>query len=325
MGLPTFFNGVMMSNIIVIGEALIDLIPKDTLYLPKIGGAPLNVVLALKKLNINSIFYTKLGNDYFSNLIINYLKENKIDTKRIKMDGKYNTAFSLIYYKDNNRNFIFPNNIFSYNKISRNEIKEVDFKKSKILHFCSVALKDEVSYNAHLKAIKLAKKYNLLISFDLNLRLGLYNNDLKLLKKRVNEFIKYSNIIKISDEDANILFKDFKIEKLNKFLNNNTKMILYTAGNKPTICLTKDNIIEVPTIKNINVVDTTGAGDGFIAAILANIMNLGKDISNLTSIELENMVKFANVFAGLSTTKVGASYPNPEEINDFLRNFSNNT
>lgn len=313
-----------MKKLIGLGEALIDFIPQEKnkdladikSFSPKVGGAPLNCLGAYQKLGGKTIYYTMVGKDPFGDKIINYLLKYKMDIKGIKNTSKARTALAFVSYRNNDREFFFSNNNPSYNYFKEQYLNENDFKEAYAFHFCSVAIKSGTMLSAHKKALTYAKNHNLIISFDLNLRPQIYNDDL-LLKERVKEFIPEANIIKIADDEFTFLFGDAPlIPTLTSLLNDNTKLILYTAGKDETIALTKKCVVR-NTPPKTNPLDTTGAGDGFIGSFLYQLAR--DEVSDLASLSEERLLsylKFSNTFASLSTTKKGAisSYPSLKEV-----------
>ena len=317
-----------MKKIIAIGESLIDFIPSDKInkienissFYPRVGGAPLNVLGAIAKLGGETLFYSTVGYDPFGLKIINYLKSNNINTSKIYIDKLAKTSLAFVSYVSNDRDFYFSSLKPSYAKYPLNMIKVSDFKDTYAIHFCSVALKDKSMRKAHYKALSLANKLNVLVSFDLNLRLNLYESK-DLLKELVFEYMKYADIIKISDDEFKFLFnsKDV-ISSLRKLLNERTKLILYTAGQNGSMAITKNEVVKVPALKIVDIVDTTGAGDAFSGSFLYQLnVNNVKDLVNLTKEELTKYLSFSNKYAGLSTKKSGCitSYLTIKEMNDF--------
>ena len=311
-----------MKKLIAIGEELIDFIPNVKGYEPKVGGAPLNVLGAFRKLGGNVLLYSAVGNDLFGQMIINYLIKNKIDYKRIKKVQE-KTLLSFVTYNNNDREFYFSNLNPSYKYFNEFDLYEEDFLNTYAIHFCSVALKDGDMLLAHKKMIEIAKKYNVYISFDLNIRRQLYNDD-NLLRNRIEEFINEADIIKISDDEFNFLYPNENFNTIfNNLLNKNAKLILYTLGSKGSYAINKENLIYLDAYKINKIVDTTGAGDGFIGSFLYQLAKNNIDLNKIDKLTLTNFLKFSNMFSGLSIRKKGAiaSYPSKKEV---LSNLINN-
>jgi fructokinase len=223
--------------------------------------------------------------------------------------------------KDNGeRDFTFYRNPSSDLFLEPSDIDGTIFNSGDILHFCSVDLIDYPVKKAHLKAIEYALKNNLIISFDPNLRLSLWDDECKL-KQTVMDFIPYAHIIKVSDEElfflTEIESEEFACKSLFK---GNVQLIIVTKGKDGAVIYTKDNnIIISPGIK-VKSIDTTGAGDAFIGSFLYQLLR-----NNITTTTLLDnpeqyleMLNFSNLVASIVVTKYGAipAMPTFEEGED---------
>lgn len=209
-------------RLIAIGEALIDFIPDKngcefyevTGFSPKLGGAPANVCGAFARLGGAARLITQLGSDPFGDKIMRELTECDIDTSCISRTDKANTALAFVSLaEDGNRTFSFYRKPSADMLLSPEQIKEEWFEDVFALHFCSVSLGDFPMKQAHYRAIETARKNGGMISFDPNLRFQLWD-DPDELKKTVLEFIPFSDILKISDEELKFITgeSDFKRE-----------------------------------------------------------------------------------------------------------------
>ena len=322
-----------MKQLLAIGEALVDFIPQNTncslkdikSFMPKVGGAPLNVLGAYAKLGGKTKLLTMVGKDAYGAKIIEYLEHYGIDASGIRQTAKQTTPLAFVSYNNNEREFFFTAENPAYSKYQSKYIKESDFIDTYAIHFCSVALKNGPMLKATQKALNIAKDNNVFISFDLNLRPQMYNDD-KLLKNRVFTFLPQCNILKISDDEFSFLFpQEDPIETLPKLLGENLKLILYTAGSGGSMAVTKSGIVEANSFKALKIQDTTGAGDGFIGSFLYQIAKDDiNDLTNISLIELEKYLKFSNMFSAISLTKKGAinSYPSYKTVIEHLSKYN---
>lgn len=326
-----------MKDVIAIGEALIDFIPnKRGCYLKDVdafqrvcGGAPTNVTAVVSKLGGNAKIVTKLGNDAFGDFIIDTLEDINVDTSCILRTDMANTCLAFVSLKeDGDRDFSFYRNPSADMLLDVNEINPDWFNNIGILHFCSVALVESPMKYSHIKAIEIAKEKNAIISFDPNVRLPLWKNH-EDCKKTINEFIKYADILKISDEEVEFItgIKDIE-EASKKFFIGNTKIVLYSMGKDGAMIITKQGKVTVPSIK-VSVKDTTGAGDSIIGAFLYCLSkdNLtANDLENLSMDKLKEYLKFSNYYSAYSVTGQGAinSYATLPEIENFIKEYEKN-
>ena len=168
-----------MKKLLAIGEALIDMIPSNTGrimdvegFQPKVGGAPLNVCGAYTALGGESAMITMLGKDAFGEKIVKEIQRFHIHTEYIKQTNAANTSLAFVALDEHaNREFSFYRNMGADMLLSEKDIEESWFEDCYGLHFCSVSLGDFPMKKAHNRALELAKRKNLLVSFDPNVRL----------------------------------------------------------------------------------------------------------------------------------------------------------
>lgn len=312
-----------------IGEAIIDFIPDKsgcefyevTGFSPRPGGAPANVCGAFAKLGGKSRLITQLGNDPFGDKMLRELKSSGIDVSCISLTDAANTALAFVSLGgDGNRTFSFYRKPSADMLLAPGQIKEEWFDDVYALHFCSVSLGDFPMKQSHYTAIEYARKKGGIISFDPNLRFQLWDNKEKL-KETVTEFIRLSDIIKISDEELAFITGESDIKKAApKLFSGNVRLIVYTCGGRGAYALTR-NAEVFGTAGKVNIRDTTGAGDGFIGSFLWKLCELGINAEKLGAIsesEMKECIDFSNAFCAESVQKYGAisSYPDLDKIRE---------
>ncbi len=317
-------------KLVAIGEALIDFIPDKkscefyevTGFSPKLGGAPANVCGAFAKLGGKARLVTQLGSDPFGDRIMRELAECDIDTSCISRTDQANTALAFVSIaKDGNRTFSFYRKPSADMLLAPGQIREEWFEDIYALHFCSVSLGEFPMKEAHRRAIEFARKNGGLISFDPNLRFQLWENT-ETLRQTVNEFIPLSDILKISDEELEFITGETEIEKaLPKLFVGHVKMVVYTCGGNGAYAYTQSSVSASKACKT-EVLDTTGAGDGFIGSFLWKLSGLGVTAQTLAEIneqKLRGCLDFSNAFCAQSVQNYGAipSYPTLDMIRDW--------
>ena len=310
-----------MKKLLAIGEALIDMIPSNTgrimdvnNFTPKVGGAPLNVCGAYTKLGGSSNIITMLGKDPFGDKIVNELIGFGINTDYVKRTNAANTSLAFVALDENaNREFSFYRNMGADMLMSEDDVDKNWFMDAYALHFCSVSLGNFPMRKAHNKAIKYAKENGLIVSFDPNVRLPLFD-DHEYLKNVIHEYI-----LKISDEEVEFIFGNKDIEEnLDYIFDQGVKLLVFTSGKDGAVAYTKNVVANSKGIK-VNAVDTTGAGDGFIGCLLYQMAKENVDLEQiniLTEEQLKTYLDLSNKFCSISVTKEGAiaSYPTMEEL-----------
>ena len=199
-----------MNNVLAaIGEALIDFIPDRsgcdfddvTAFEPKVGGAPANVCAAFSRLGGVSRLLTQLGDDPFGHKIMHELESVGVETDRISLTDKANTALAFVSLGENgDRTFSFYRKPSADMLYSPDSIKEEYFDDVFALHVCSVSISNFPMKDAHKRAIEFMRRKGGIVSFDPNLRFNLWESR-EELQKAVREFISMSDIVKLSEDE----------------------------------------------------------------------------------------------------------------------------
>ena len=314
-------------RLMAIGEALIDFIPNKTgcdfedvtAFAPKVGGAPANVCGAFVRLGGQASIITQLGDDPFGRKILHEFAAYGIDTSRVQQTTQANTALAFVSLaQDGNRTFSFYRKPSADMLLGADAIEEAWFSDVYALHFCSVSLGDFPMREAHDRAIAYAGKHRAIVSFDPNLRFPLWD-DLVKLKERVQAYIPYCDVLKISDEELSFITGEEEIERaLPGLLQQGVKLVLYTCGSRGAYAFTANATAFAPSHR-VQAVDTTGAGDGFIGAFLRMLQEKQVTADTLSGLDAQSLTEclaFSNEFCARSVQKEGAiaSYPTRQEM-----------
>jgi fructokinase len=312
-----------MRHLVAMGELLIDFLPHEKgLKLDKVnsfyklpGGAPANVACVVAKLGGKSYFMGQVGEDSFGHYLNDELKKFNVNTSFLSFSKTYNTSLVFVSLDlHGERDFMFYRNPSADQMYLPSQINHEILDHS-ILHFCSVGLAPYPLKDATLSAIQYTKDHQGIISFDPNVRLSLWK-DHELLKQTIFEFIPYANILKVSDDELLFLthIEDEK-KAVNMLFIGDVEIIIVTKGRLGVSLYTKETSYYSPGFQ-VDVVDTTGAGDAFIGAFLYQVLQEGRIIPS----HLESYLIFANAVGALATTKMGptSSIPSLIEVKAFL-------
>lgn len=316
-----------MKKLLSIGEALIDFIPLDTGvalkevsgFIKSPGGAPANVASCVKKLGGKSQIISKLGNDAFGDFLEEKMLSVGIDTTSILRTDKANTALAFIsLHADGEREFSFYRKPSADMLLEANEIRKEWFNTGDILHFCSVDLVDAPIRNAHDEAIRIAKEKNMVVSFDVNVRLSLWD-DHNEYRRVINQYIDKANLLKISDEELEFVTQITGELQAIEYLRKKVDILVYTKGGEGAHIYTKNRTVRHKGFQ-VKAIDATGAGDSFIGAVLYKLL-YKYDISNLDEKALEDIITFANATGALVVTKKGAIdvMPTLDQVMEFIK------
>jgi fructokinase len=316
-----------LARIFTIGEALIDFIPTEkgiglkrvTGFVKEAGGAPANVACTVARLGGQSAFIGKLGVDAFGDFLLDTLQDVGVDTQYIFRTDEANTALAFVSLQaDGNRQFMFYRNPSADMLLSEDEIQQNWFQPNDILHYCSVDLIEAPVKYAHIKAIKSIKAQGGRVSFDPNVRLPLWQ-DKELCRKTILQFIPLSHIVKVSDEELEFItgLQDQETAIASLFVGD-VELVIFTKGADGAELYTKAFHISLPGLK-VKAIDTTGAGDSFIGALLYQLGLQELSPNQLTKDVVHEMLSFAMIVAAITTTRKGAiqSLPTMEEVRRF--------
>ncbi|WP_043930260.1 aminoimidazole riboside kinase [Bacillus sp. EB01] len=313
-----------MDGVICLGEALIDFIPLDPdnlTYQKAPGGAPANVSVGIAKLGGASTFLGKVGNDVLGHFLFETLTEYGVNTESMLFTEEARTGVTFVTLEPSGeRDFSFYINPSADRLLKEEELDRKLFEKNKILHFGSISLISEPARSATLKALEMAKIKEMLISYDPNLRLGLWDSP-EHARETILAAVPYADILKVSEEELEFLTGAGNLEEGIAQIPD-LPLIVVTLGEKGSIYCFKNQIGRVTALES-KVVDTTGAGDAFVSGILYSINESEKNLADFTDKEIREVLEFASVSGGLATTKKGAmtGLPNLQEIKNRLKGF----
>ncbi len=312
----------MKKGIISLGEALIDFIPLDPdniTYQKSPGGAPANVAVGVARLQAKSTFIGKVGNDVLGRFLQKTLADYGVDTSSMLLTDDIRTGVVFVTLENGERSFDFYINPSADRFLREEEIDEKLFDENKILHFGSISLISEPTRSATIKAVKLAKEKGLTISYDPNLRLGLWDSE-ESAKEQIISMLPYADILKISEEELEFITGEKDIEKgAQKLAAYEIPLLLVTLGSEGSYIFTREGHQHVPA-RNVTTVDTTGAGDAFVSGILYMANEWEGDISAIMLEKAVEMATFASVSGSLAASEKGAmtALPSLEQVQSIL-------
>ncbi len=304
-----------MNKILCVGEALIDMICTDKgsalsdgeNFLKKPGGAPTNVAAAIAALGGSAALAAKVGDDPFGKHLIDVMLEFGVSTKYIIKDKNHFTTFAFVsLLKNGERDFYF--NRGADGNLARDEVDAIDLTDFSIVHFGSAtgflpgAL--QVAYQSLLQK---ALHQDIYISFDPNYRQLLFQNNHQAFIDQSWNFLPVCNFFKVSDEEAMLLTgRDNIADAAGDFIKKTKAVFTITLGKEGTLLGLNGTTTIIPSIP-VKAVDTTGAGDAFVGAVLYQLSKMGKtEIENLNPEDWQNIISHANKAGARTCEYLGA-------------------
>ncbi|MBC7868395.1 MAG: carbohydrate kinase [Gloeobacteraceae cyanobacterium ES-bin-316] len=302
-------------NILCIGEALIDLICTDkgkslsdgNNFLKKAGGAPTNVAAAIAALGGKVELVAKVGTDPFGQHLIDVMTEFGVSTKYMLQDEAYFTTFAFVSLMENGeRDFYF--NRGADGQLSTQQIEHINLDEFSIIHFGSAtAFLPGPLQAAYKSMLQKVLQKEIFISFDPNYRHLLFKNSLKEFVDQSWHYLDNCHFFKVSDEEAMLLTNKTTLdEAVSVLLEKTTAVFAITLGKDGTLLRKDGQTLLVPSIA-ITPVDTTGAGDAFVGALLYQLSNKSlKEIVQLSIEQWKDIVGNANKAGARTCEYMGA-------------------
>ena len=302
------------------GEALFDLFPSaetDTGFIfdARIGGSPFNVAVGLSRLGCGAALFTGLSSDPLGRRLERTLKDEGVDTTYL-VSKQNQTTLALVG--------VGPNGIPQYSfyghdaadcSVSETDLPELP-RSVAAMHFGSYSLVVEPTGSSLLQ---LARRNHdgRLVSFDPNPRLNI-EPDAGRWRRRVEAFSEIADLIKVSDEDLEMLFPGDDIDSaISRWSSRGVQLIVVTRGGDGALVSLRGEVFE-SSGRTVEVVDTVGAGDSFQAGLLCGLNELDKatkaGLSEVSLDECHRVVDFAMAAAAMTCTRRGADLPRRSEL-----------
>lgn len=288
-----------MPAVLCFGEILMDLLPLNShnqTYFPIPGGAPANVAVGIAKLAGRAAFMGSVGDDDFAVQLRNALQQYGVDTRYLVTIANSQTALAIVAITEvGERSFHFYRHKTADLLLTEAALPEIDWYSHQGFHFGSNMLTNPSSFALTKALLSKAKVSGLLTSFDVNLRPRLWPNS-EIDLSRIERCITHSAVVKCSAEELAVLAKlaGEPVESyLQRLFTLGAQLILVTDGAKPVRAITRGFTLTMMP-PQVAVVDTTAAGDSFMAGFLTAFFSAAKSLTRspaakpLWQLDLEN-------------------------------------
>jgi len=302
-------------KILCIGEALIDMICTDTgtslsegqHFLKKAGGAPTNVAAAIAALGGEVELAAKVGADPFGKHLIDVMESFGVTTKWIFRDEHSFTTFAFVsLMEDGERDFYF--NRGADGQLSWKEVDAINLDDVSIAHFGSATgfLPGPLQV-AYQNLLQKAIQKNIFISFDPNYRHLLFKNNIETFVDQSWNFLNSCHFFKLSDEESMLITGKLTVKDAAEVLLQKTNAVFAITLGKEGTMLGYKNETEIISSIKVKPVDTTGAGDAFVGAVLYQLNNKSlQEIQSLTKEEWKHIIYNANKAGARTCEYMGA-------------------
>ncbi len=309
-------------DVLCLGEALVDLLPDRrgrledcTRFEVCSGGAPANVATGLARLGLRVGFRGVVGDDPFGRLLAHLLAAEGVECAFRFAKERPTGMWFVALDERGERDFFSPNGRFSADKLlARADVDRALLARARWLHVGSSAHVLPAAQDALREAVAAARAGGLGVSFDPNVRLHLWD-DPAPLRRLCADVLPSCDVAKIAADEAELCTGERDPARAAARLGEmGVSLACVTLAEEGALVRRASDLLHVPADR-VEVVDTTGAGDGFVAGLLSVLARAGP-IASLSRADLERAVRFANRVAGRVVGRVGAvaGLPRAHEI-----------
>ena len=310
------------SRVLVAGEALVDFLPvfqedaplgeAATAYRPVPGGSPYNVAIGLARLGVPAGFVGRLSSDRFGRLLRGHLQKNGVDLRHV-LEGEGPSTLAFVSTTPESE----PEYTFFTENAADQQVypEDLPYRLSpdvRALHFGSYSIACEPIGTTLIEWAE-RERGERIISFDPNLRPALIG-DPAGYPARLERWIRAAHIVKASRADLEALAPGRPIDDIaSSWMTQEAQLVVVTRGGDGVTGFIGRNRIDLPGLP-VEVADTVGAGDAFMAGILAALDQQG--VLSIAAQEawsaetLRPILAFAQRVAAITCTREGADPPN---------------
>lgn len=299
---PSPAGAAAHSDVVVIGEALIDVVASSQGTVEHPGGSPANVAYGLGRLGISTALLTSIGDDERGFAIERHLGRAGVALlPGSKHQGRTASATATLA-ADGSARYEFD---ISW------ELQPVPpAYLPKVIHTGSIATFLAPGAAAVRSLLEQAHR-ECVITYDPNIRPALLGSHAEATAL-FEELVPLTDVVKLSDEDAQWLYPRKRLEEAAaRILQLGAGLAVITMGSEGSLLATPTTQLNVPSIPSV-VADTIGAGDSYMAALIYGLLSRGVD--GLSSEVLENLGRTASKAAAITVRRAGANPPTIEEL-----------
>ncbi|MEL5408315.1 aminoimidazole riboside kinase [Serratia nevei] len=308
----------MMNRVWVLGDAVIDLVPANANgYLKCPGGAPANVAVGIARLGGDSAFIGRVGQDGFGAFLQQVLSDEGVDIGHMRPDPEHHTSTVVVDLDlQGERSFTFMVQPSADLFLQPDDLP--DFQRGEWLHLCSIALSQEPSRSAAFAAMERIRAAGGRVSFDPNIREEVWRQP-EALRPCLQKALMLADVVKLSREELAFISHLDDLENAIRWMMQTypLRLLLVTLGGDGVYVHDGQRLHHFRAAPVVPV-DTTGAGDAFVAGLLAALARLHELPQEA---QWPAVIAQAQACGALATTAKGAmtALPHADELAAFLR------
>lgn len=271
------------------GEALVDFFPPEPgvslvdcdVFHRHLGGAPANVAVGLARLGVRTGLMTLLGADEFGEFVLRRLALEGVDVTAVGRHAHAKTGVTFVTVAlDGARRFLFFRHPSADQMITVDEVDPTLIARARVLHVGSSTLSRDPARAATWRALAAARAAGCLVSTDPNWRPHLWDEP-ETARPILDRLLAHAHVVKVSEDELEPLTGSSDVERgAQRIRALGAELVVVTLGAGGCYFDAPAGCEQLPS-EVVPVVDTTGAGDGFVAGLwsvlLARDGSLGAD------------------------------------------------
>ncbi|ACL40860.1 PfkB domain protein [Pseudarthrobacter chlorophenolicus A6] len=289
-------------DVVVVGEALVDIVvsPRGTEEHP--GGSPANVAYGLGRLGVGTGLMTSIGTDHHGAAIEQHLHSAGVRLLPGSRGTAATATATAVLASDGSARYDFD--------IRWDLPRTAPAALPKILHTGSIATFLEPGASVVRELLEQSHR-RCTVTYDPNVRpslLGSHSEAASIFE----DLLPFTEVVKLSDEDARWLYPRLSLDEVSRrILGLGPALVAVTRGADGSLLTTRDAQVAVPSLKSV-VADTIGAGDSYMTALIYGLLMRGAD--GLAPSVLEALGRMAAKAAAITVRRPGAHPPTLEEL-----------
>ncbi|HEY9774622.1 MAG TPA: carbohydrate kinase [Planktothrix sp.] len=332
-----------MVDVLCLGEILVDWVcttagdelDRAQSFTKAAGGAPANTAVGLARQGVPTGFVGCVADDEFGRWLKAVLEDDGIDTSNVVVDAKAQTRMAyVVTTKTGDRKLAeFTKIACADARLKPEDLRTDLFSDATALHFGSISLIADPAAGATKRAVALARKHNMFVSYDPNVRLGLWPSP-EICKQTILDTLKWADLVKINEDELHTLTGSRHLSAADRLREEHgVAIFIVTLDSRGAYLSTAKGNKTVPGFQ-VQLVEATGAGDGFNSGMIAGLIPFIKGESNrrralldMDMARLAEIVRRANAIGAITCTRAGAipALPKHDEIETFLKQMSAQT
>lgn len=294
-----------MDQLLVVGESLIDVTATPDATTIRPGGSPLNIAAGSARLGMSTVLATQIGDDEAGDLVRDHLDTADVDVRSLPPHRADTSVARATIDSAGHATYDFD--------LAWDPTELPPPSAFECVHIGSIGATLAPGADAVAALAVAAADAGVAVTFDPNVRLTI-TPDIDDVRRRVDELAALATVIKLSDEDADTLYPDTADVLGLLTCSGRTRLAVMTRGGRSVLLQSTDARVEV-TPPAVEVVDTIGAGDSFMSALVWALTE--RDLLNQRDLGPATLAEVGAVAAraaAITCTRAGADPPTRDEL-----------